>query len=332
MTRKWKVLLCGYYGMGNLGDELLAFSAISLLKNCGLTESDIAMLSGNPEETFKTHHVTSFDRWNALTVLKALLSSETLLMGGGGIFQDTTSIRSPWYYWGIMRAARLCGCRVWAVGQSVGPLNRRGSRLAARSAYRCCSIVSVRDKSSADFLKGNCILSDDLVLAVPRRKTSDLQPEYFLINLRRTKSGLEYKAAEAAAALRMPAGIKRVGIAFDRDDEVFMKELSDDGIISFDEFFTPQIGNLREIFSKASGAFGMRLHFGVLCLRYEVPCTLVPYAPKVADFASRWGAEVWQSGEIEMPKKWKFSSELDKAYNTVREDFSGCFKKVFPDS
>lgn len=53
MARRWKVLLCGYYGMGNLGDELLAAAAIQLLKNCGLKENEIAMLSGAPEESRK---------------------------------------------------------------------------------------------------------------------------------------------------------------------------------------------------------------------------------------------------------------------------------------
>ena len=63
MARRWKVLLCGYYGMGNLGDELLAAAAIQLLKNCGLKENEIAMLSGAPEESRKKHHIYPIDRW-----------------------------------------------------------------------------------------------------------------------------------------------------------------------------------------------------------------------------------------------------------------------------
>jgi polysaccharide pyruvyl transferase CsaB len=328
MKRKWKVLLCGYYGMGNLGDELLASSAIYLLNKCGLSENDIAMLSGNTEESFQIHHVTSFNRWNISSILKALLSSETLLLGGGGIFQDTSSIRSPWYYWGIMRAAKLCGCRVWAVGQSIGPLNSKSSRFAACSAFRCCDAVSVRDERSADFLNGRCVRSDDLVLALPDKKTDNLPREYFLINLRRTKTRLEYKAAEAASALHLPKGIKLAGIAFDREDAVLMKELSDAHIIHFDELFIPQISQVDEIFDRSAGAFGMRLHFGVLCLRHGVPCTLIPYAPKVTDFAVRWGAETWCSGEMKMPRKWMFSSDLSSAYNNVQKDFYKCFRKV----
>ena len=85
MPRRWKVLLCGYYGMGNAGDEFLASASIALLEQCGLERDEIAMLSGNVAESERLHGVRAFDRWKWRQVLFAAKSSETLLLGGGGL-------------------------------------------------------------------------------------------------------------------------------------------------------------------------------------------------------------------------------------------------------
>lgn len=327
MKKRWKVLLCGYYGLGNLGDELLASAVISQLKKCGVRDDELAMMSGNPAESERCHHIAAVDRWSVGSVLKALWASETLLLGGGGIFQDTSSAKSPWYYWGVMRAAGLLGCRLWAVGQSIGPLNRRLSRYAARNAFGACKAVSVRDRRSASFLKEKCILSDDLVLSLPQ-SARFLSRDFFLVNFRPTATKLEYGAAEALSAMNLPSGMKTVGVALGKEDGALMKELADAGALRLDELYRPSPDQLGDLFARGAGAFGMRLHFGVLCLRSAVPCTLIPYAPKVEDFAQRWGAQLWTGGKLSFPREWGRFDELEPVRAEIERDFRRCFEKV----
>ncbi|MGI6075261.1 MAG: polysaccharide pyruvyl transferase CsaB [Pyramidobacter sp.] len=327
MKKRWKVLLCGYYGQGNLGDELLASAAISLLEKCGLHDDEMAILSGNPAESENSHGIAAVDRWDVRSLLKALASSETLLLGGGGIFQDTSSARSPWYYWGIMQAARLLGCRLWAVGQSIGPLNRRVSRRIASGAFSMCKAVSVRDRRSARFLKGNCILSDDLVLSLPESGAVSSR-DTFLVNFRPTATGLEHRAAQALSKIELPLGMKMAGVALGKEDAALMKDLADAHGLSLDEVFTPTLEQIDDVFARGAGAFGMRLHFGVLCLRSAVPCTLVPYAPKVEDFAQRWGGQLWTEGVLAFPQEWRCFDELRTVRSRIESDFRACFEKV----
>ena len=327
MIRRWKVLLCGYYGMGNLGDELLAAATIRLLKSCGLKEREIAMLSGEPEKSAERHRVYSIDRWSLRDVVRALRHSETLLLGGGGIFQDSSSFRSPWYYWLVVRSAKLCGCKVWAVGQSVGPLTRGINRFLARNAFRSCEAVSVRDLHSQAFLNGRCLLTDDLVLTLPFEQDGR-RSEYFLVNFRRYDGVLEYAAAQAYARLSFPRTLRSVGVAMDENDLSLMREMREQGLLRADELVYPDLDRLPELFGKAAGAFGMRLHFGALSLKAGVPCTLAPYDLKVSDFARRWGGELWSGGEASFPRPWRGLSELEAVCAAIRSDFARCFEKA----
>jgi len=123
--KRYRAALAGYYGFGNLGDELLAEAAIATLLRCGVGRSDIVLMSAAPEESRQKFGVDSVNRWKISQVCRALRQSETLLLGGGGLFQDASSLRSCFYYWWLVRAACFFGAVPWALGHSVGPLSPR---------------------------------------------------------------------------------------------------------------------------------------------------------------------------------------------------------------
>ncbi len=328
MKRRWKVLLCGYYGMGNLGDELLASASIALLERCGVSRNQIAMLSGNPETSFSTHKIAAINRWDMKKIYSALRDSESLLLGGGGIFQDSTSFRSPWYYWLIVRAAKLAGCGVWAVGQSIGPLSCFINRVLTQDAFRCCKSVSVRDAHSCEFLSGKCLLTDDLILSLEKKNSSDIEADYFLVNFRRTRAKLEYEAAEGLKNLRIPPGLKLVGVAMDKDDAKLMEELSSQNVLALDELFLPSVENAEEIFLRGRAGFGMRLHFGVMCLRAGIPFGMIPYDPKVTGFARRWNVPLWPNDGINWQKSRDDVNSIIQVQKKIHDDFYECFEKV----
>ncbi len=360
MKRRWKVLLCGYYGMGNLGDELLAAASIHLLESCGVSRDEIAMLSGSPEESFRVHRIFSIDRFDVKKIFSALHDSETLLLGGGGIFQDSSSFRSTVYYWGVVRAARLVGCRVWAVGQSIGPLSHFFGRALARDAFRCCDSVSVRDEHSFDFLEKsrfcarNIILTEDLALSRTAEFSHLANKNLFLVNFRVTRENLETAAAVYLKNLRISTDLRVVGVAMDKDDAKLMDDLSRNGLLAIDEICMPTINDVEKIFSRACCGFGMRLHFGVLCLRAGIPFSMVPYDPKVSDFVRRWNVPLWtdvvatqekqedqekyekQEGEINFSETFKdldlskacTDFDFSKISEKIREDFFACYDEV----
>jgi polysaccharide pyruvyl transferase CsaB len=140
-----RAVLCGYYGMGNAGDEALLVSLLQMLPK----EMTPIVLSGNPQQTSDRYGVESCDRKSGTAVLKALRRSDVFIWGGGSLMQDATSAMNPIYYGGLMRLAQLMGLKTVAWAQGVGPLKRSWVKAWTRSVFRHCTQVSVRDQASA---------------------------------------------------------------------------------------------------------------------------------------------------------------------------------------
>ena len=79
MKDRWVVTLLGYYGFGNLGDELLALSAINQLEKLGIPRSKIMVLTASTYP-YSELGVNFVDRWNLLKVWSVLRESKTLLL------------------------------------------------------------------------------------------------------------------------------------------------------------------------------------------------------------------------------------------------------------
>ena len=86
-----RAVLCGYYGMGNAGDEALLVSLLQMLPE----SVEPIVLSGDPQTTQKQYGVVSCHRKSTFDILKALKQSEVFLWGGGRLMQDSTRIARP---------------------------------------------------------------------------------------------------------------------------------------------------------------------------------------------------------------------------------------------
>jgi polysaccharide pyruvyl transferase CsaB len=144
-----RVLLCGYYGEHNLGDDALLEVLLSQLPagcQAVVTAHDAALV----HERFG---VETVPRRSLPLVLKALRRCDALVLGGGSLLQDSTSFRSLLYYGALIAAARLEGKPVLLWGQGLGPLGRRRSRLLVGRLLRLATAVSWRDPESAALAK-----------------------------------------------------------------------------------------------------------------------------------------------------------------------------------
>jgi polysaccharide pyruvyl transferase CsaB len=143
-----RAVLCGYYGMGNAGDEALLASLLQMLPD----PVKPIVLSGNPQQTRDRYGVTSYDRKSLPALLRTLRLGDAFIWGGGSLMQDATSALNPAYYGGLMRSAQVMGLTTIAWAQGIGPLNRPLTHWLARQVFRHCSQVSVRDRAAAALL------------------------------------------------------------------------------------------------------------------------------------------------------------------------------------
>lgn len=146
---KQRAILCGYYGMGNAGDEALLICLLQSLPD----HIEPIVLSKNPAETRDRYQVKTCDRWDLIAVVKEMRQANFFIWGGGSLMQDNSSRVSPMYYGGLMKLAQMLGLETIAWAQGIGPLNHRSNRWLTRNVLKRCRLVTVRDTVSLDLVQ-----------------------------------------------------------------------------------------------------------------------------------------------------------------------------------
>ncbi len=145
------ILISGYYGFDNLGDEAILEQLISDVRSA--TDEEIVVLSNNPQATSKTYGVRAVNRWKLLALLPLMAQARLFISGGGGLFQDTQSVKSVLYYGSLIAQARLLGSKTLIYAQGLGPLKSQLSQNLTRQFLRFAQTISVRDDASLALLK-----------------------------------------------------------------------------------------------------------------------------------------------------------------------------------
>ncbi len=145
------MVLYGWYGGGNLGDEAVLAGIVQLLRERD-PDVSITALAVNPTQTARLHGIAAVAR-QPFKARAAIKRCDTFALGGGGTVQDVTSIFNlPSFLLYPMLAARM-GKRVVWCGVGVGPLGTRLGRWLARLAARSAQSITVRDQLSATLLR-----------------------------------------------------------------------------------------------------------------------------------------------------------------------------------
>lgn len=146
-----RVVISGYYGFGNAGDEALLTAIIQSLRRHGRFE--FIVLSNDPERTATEHGVRAIKRTAVGAIARALASSDALISGGGSLLQDLTSPFTVPYYLGLIYLAKLLRRRVVIYGQGIGPLRGGLARRLTRRVLNRCDLITVRDEASRQELE-----------------------------------------------------------------------------------------------------------------------------------------------------------------------------------
>ncbi len=147
------ILLSGYYGYHNIGDEAVLGGILAGLRE-ELPQYTPVVLSGDPESTRRMHDVAAIPRMSLGAITAALKEAALFVSGGGSLLQDVTSRRSPLYYLGVLWLAQRAGVPSMVLAQGMGPLNHPLNRLLARRILDGTRAITVRDAVSAEFLAG----------------------------------------------------------------------------------------------------------------------------------------------------------------------------------
>lgn len=147
----YRVLISGYYGFNNIGDESILRTVLLNLRE-NFDDLDITILSHNPQDTSEKYGVHAVERMSLPKVLKAIKNCDLLIFGGGSLLQDVTSNGSIFYYLFVIRMALMFKKKVLLYSQGVGPIRGAFNRRLTARYLKKVDEIAVRDEASAKLL------------------------------------------------------------------------------------------------------------------------------------------------------------------------------------
>lgn len=304
-----RLVVSGYYGFRNSGDEAVLKSILTALAEAG-AQAGVAVrpvvLSADPEWTSREYGVEAVHRMKLGEVRRALKNSDGLISGGGSLLQDATGLGSIPYYLGVMALARWLGKPTFVYAQGIGPVNRKLFKPWIGGAFRKASYVSVRDAESAALLRGygvpqaHIAVVPDPVMGMPPgvadageaavEADTDTRPVVG-VSVRFWR-GDRADLVRVAAALEALAGRGGVRLRFlpfhrgsDEDASRFVMERLSGAAELAPAHEDPQ-RMLREV-GRCALLVGMRLHSLIYAANRGVPMLGISYDPKIDQFLHR---------------------------------------------
>ena len=183
--KKYDVIISGYYGFGNVGDDAMLRSIVDNLKR-QKPDISILVLSKKPEETSRNYDVIAINRQDIFAVYSKMRRAKLFIYGGGNIIQDSTSTRSLMFYLGMAWLAKKLKLKVMFYANGIGPINKVRNNDCSRKILNKADIITVREKLSFDELKKmgitkpKIVLTADAAFAVQVNK--DTNPEEVFAN------------------------------------------------------------------------------------------------------------------------------------------------------
>ncbi len=296
MNKTKNILISGYYGFNNAGDELVLQEIIRGLSS--LDENNkITVLSAAPKLTSTKYDVESVNRWEISKVLNSILKTDYLISGGGSLLQDKTSKNGILYYLGIILVGRIFRKKIIIFSQGIGPVTSKRNIFLLKNIISLADYISVRDKDSFEFLKRigvkkEIVLSGDpvfLISSIDGDKQKRLwkqcgleeEKKLILVSLR-PWDNIEKIIEETQAFLeefdRKEYQIKYLAFHQGEDEKVLKNSIPE-----MDTIKTPLMPeDFITLIGSSFLTVGMRLHSLILAAALEIPFISISYDPKVS--------------------------------------------------
>lgn len=349
-----KVVISGYYGFDNLGDEAVLFSILKTLRDLRIGLR-IEVLSNTPEETAEIYKVTASNRWKFGDVYGALRDSDMLISGGGSLLQDVTNIKSLLYYLGVIWLAQLMGKPVFFYAQGIGPVNTRLGRLAMRLVANRVNFITVRDEASRQDLEEMKItrpttrVTADPVLGLEEKfvdKTIgrslleevglDLSIERKLVgvSVREWQGLTDYKQVVAEVCDKLSrVGYQVVFLPMHHPDDLktsqeVVAQMEQPAVVLSGQYSVVEMASL---IANMDLLIGMRLHALILAAVMHVPPVAISYDPKIDRFMGLLGRtaatpvdnpsfdDLWRAVEEILNEPWLVREELIQEVGPLRQ-------------
>ena len=296
-----RILVAGWVGSTNLGDELVFAGVRRLLEDRG---AQVAAVSVDPAATRRDHGVGAAEANDPIALEAAVSSADAMVFGGGGLLQDVSSPYNLPYHLTRVALARARRTPVVGLALGVGELRTALGRRLTRAATNGMVAVSVRDAPSQRLLAEvggpPATLAADAALTL---EAPDVEVEDRLVVSLRSWAGpggwrpaagrgdLTPQDSVDALARALDAASHTTGLAVrfvalqqDRDD-AFHRRVAE-RMTAEATFATPGLDGILGEFAAARAVIAMRYHAAIGALLAGRPAVQLSYSSKVAALAA----------------------------------------------
>lgn len=284
MTKK--VVISGYYGDDNFGDEAILETLVQRLKKAN---AEITVLSTNPEKTEKIHNVKAIKSFALGKVIKAISKCDVLISGGGSLLQDVTSKKSLFYYLWVIFTAQFFKKDVIIFAQGIGPISSKIGQFVTAALLKKCRWVSVRDDKSLFLLRGWGVKTNLVCDPLYDLELSGSNPE--------NRVGVQLRNFKTLTEKLLITLANRIAIEFpDKEIEIYSFQDSNDLEVCkhFESLLLSVNPNLKtnvisgkspkeiiKLMANLEYMIAMRFHAVLIALKYGIKTLAINYDNKV---------------------------------------------------
>lgn len=297
-----KVTLWGYYGYGNVGDEALLASILSLIKN------QIVTLPCGPSPSVVPSSKLQLVARSPKSVFSVIKNSDGFILGPGGLIHERRKPQATYYHLFGPMLSKLMKKPYCAVGQQIGPFRRNLTKRLAVASLSKADFLAVRDTTSFETAKSmglNPTLSADLAfLLEPDEPSKAIRDSILQMPTPRTVfvPGIDQaltptpeKSAQIIRKMLEKTGGSAILLPFFpvRDDEYIAdvgKFLESKNILTLTSPIAWQ--DAFGAFTLCQYALPMRLHAVIAASLACLPALPIPYYSKVPMIAKELGYNI----------------------------------------
>ena len=161
MSLRDKILISGYYGFDNSGDDAILKAIVKDIREEN-SKINITVLSNNPPKTEEIYGVRAINRFNLREILREMKNIDLFISGGGSLLQDVTSTRSLIYYLATMSLAKIYKKPVMVYANGIGPIDKKINRYLTRKILNKIDLISLRDEASREYILQLGVKNDNI--------------------------------------------------------------------------------------------------------------------------------------------------------------------------
>jgi polysaccharide pyruvyl transferase CsaB len=285
-----KVLISGYYGFDNFGDEAILKVLIEKLKKL---DTKVRVLSHNPSKTEKMYNVNATQSLCLPRTVLRILQSDILITGGGSLLQDVTSLKSLLYYLFVISTALFFRKKVIIFAQGIGPITSNFGVFLTKLILKRCTLLTIRDEKSLFLLRGwglkpelvcDPLFDIELIPPIPLNKVG-----VQLRSFKTLKENLLIKLAEYINKEFSQSEIEIYSFQDSLDLEICQRFenilRSINPIIQTNILSNLTSKEVTNHFSRLEYMIAMRFHANLIALKYGIKTLAVSYDEKVEKLA-----------------------------------------------